>query len=204
METNQQLVHLDYSKILAEQEKFYKEIFYLKTDFSGIPIPEVHDNEFPWFICVWEAESLTNEQAFSGGKLQFEVWKYTDKPLDNILNLSFGRDALKEPYIVRCKPNYEADEDLKNLSPNKIAEMNINTLTLKERFLLGRFIYWKEKKLLDRKTITLCTGSRCIGCFNGFVPRARWSGTLNWLRVSWFFPDYASVNLRARRAVSCI
>lgn len=193
---------LDYSQIISEWKKFYKEIFNLETDFSRtkvLNIPEADDSEFPWFICVPEAKVLSNEQAFSGGKPQFNVWKYTNKPFDKVLDLSFGRDALKNPYIVRCRANYEADEDLKNLSANKIAEMKTDTLTLKERLLLGRFVYWKENKLLDRETITLCSGSRIL---DGNVPKADWYDSDGGLQVDWYYLGGAHDLLRSRAAVS--
>jgi len=186
----------DYSSVFSGWEKFYWKIFGLKTDFSGASVPEA-SGEFSWFVCV--PEGFTAEQAFSGDEKQFDFWKYTDKPLDDVLNPSFGRDAWKQSYIVRCRQNYEADEDLKNLSANKIAEQQINTLTLKERLLLGRFIYWKERKHLDVNNVTLCAGSRYS---DGYVPYVGWCEYCGRLRVGWYGPGFAVIILRSRQAVS--
>jgi hypothetical protein len=186
----------DYSRILSDWEKFYRKLFGLKIDFSGVSVPEASE-EFSWFVCV--PEGFSAEQAFSGGEKQFNFWKYTDKPLDDVLNLSFGRDEWKNSYIIRCRLNYEADEDLRNLSANAISEQHINTMTLRERLLLGRFIFWKERRHLDVNNITLCAGSRYS---NGRVPSVRWSGNHGGVCVSWCGPGDAGDDLRSRRAVS--
>lgn len=183
---------LDYSVILSEWEKYYWKIHDLKTDFSGVSIPEAGD-EFSWFIC--RPEKFFAERAFSGGKKLCFKWKWTDKSLDDVLDMSFGRDGKTKPYIVRVRPNWEADEDLKNLSAIAVAERRINTVCLTERLLLGDFLYWNHEKHLDVKNTTFCTGSRVS---DGSVPRVRWlSGKVH---VGWDYP----VNDRwhSRRAVS--
>ena len=185
---------VDFSALIRYWQKFYEEIFNLRVDFSGVPVPEAPD-EFSWFVCV--PESMTTEQTFSGMKKQFPIWKYTNKPLDDVLDLSFGRDARQHPYIIRLRANIEADKDLKNLSANDIAAQKINTTTLKERLLLSRFLYWKEKSILDREVITLCSGSRCS---DGHVPSVHWHDDR--LKVYWYRPDLRYDCLRSRRVVS--
>ncbi|MFH1308641.1 MAG: hypothetical protein ABIH51_01355 [Patescibacteria group bacterium] len=185
-----------FSAMINDWKKFYKDIFNLQVDFSEEPIPEA-DDVFFWLICI--PENFSTEQVFSGVKQQFKTWKHTDESLDNVLDLSFGRDAKKESYIIRVKPNWEADEDLKNISANQIQTEDINTITLKECILLHRFIYWKHKKHLDIENVTLCSGSRYSV---GDVPDVCWSSGYDRFRVSYFPPDSASPGLRARRAVS--
>jgi len=157
----------DYSKLLAEYEKYYWKIHFLKVDFSGISIPVADNVQFSWFVC--RPEKFFAERAFSGGKKLYPKWKWTDKPLDGVLDLSFGRDGKQEPYIVRFHPNWEADENLANFSAIQIAEKRINTACLTERLILGDFLYWKFKKHLDINNWTLCSGSRVL---DGRVGRA--------------------------------
>ena len=108
----------------ADWEKFYRQIFGRKYDFSGVSIPEA-ENIFSWYACI--PGKMENEEALSGGKKQFDFDKWTDRKLDKALNLSFGRDAESGLYIVRFRPNIEADKDLINLSADDIAEKKINT-----------------------------------------------------------------------------
>jgi len=152
-----------FSALIQDWQKFYKKIFNLKVDFSRVPVPEAPD-EFSWLVCV---PKMTTEQAFRYGKKQFPNWKETDKSLDDVLDLSFGRDARQYPYIIRLCANVEADKDLRNLSADDIVAQKIDTATLKQRLLLGRFLHWKEGLFLDEKNTTLCSGSRYT---NGSVP----------------------------------
>lgn len=188
----------NFSSILADWEKYYLEIHGLKTDFSGIYIPEAGD-EFSWLIC--RPENFFTERAYSGGKKLYAKWKYTDtdKSLDDIINMSFGRDGKTYPYIVRVRPKWEADENLKNLSANQITGRNINTLCLTERLLLGDFLYWKYQRHLDVKTTTICTGSRYS---DGEVPAVGWYMHYGEVHVDWFGFVNAGDSLRSREAVS--
>ncbi len=191
---------LDYSLILNEWEKYFREIHQLKADFAGVTIPEADDDDFPWFVCV--PEKFSTERAYNGGKQLYSKWKWTGKVLDDVLILSFGRDTRKDPYIVRFRTNWEADEALKNLLPNIIVRKQINTSTLKERLLLGDFLYWKCKRHLDVENITLCTGSCYSGGF-GFVPFAHWYSCYREFHVCGDLPVFAHPSLRAREVVSC-
>jgi hypothetical protein len=102
------------------------------------------------------------------------------------------------PYVVLCKANIEADGDLKNTSANMVKDKGINTLTLKERLLVGRFHWWRDGIILDKDYITLCSGSRCFSV--GDVPRLYWNGVR--LFVYFNSPDASFDDLRPRRAVS--
>ena len=186
---------LSYALIFSEWEKYFWKIHQLKTDFSGVTIPEVDDDDFPWFVYV--PENFSTERAFSGGKKLYPKWKWTNKSLNDILDFSFGRDAQTEPYIVRFHANWESDKDLKHLLVEDITERKINTNTLKERILLGDFLFWKHERHLDVEGATLCSGSRCS---DGRVPRAYWAG--DGFRVYSFSPDDGSYGLRAREVVS--
>ena len=188
-----------YADLLARYEQYSRDVYGKKQDFSGIIIPEAEEG-FSWITPVPGSESMTVEEIYYGIKNKLHpAWKWTDKSLDDVLDFSFGRDGWKDNYTVRFRPNHEADEDLKNLSANDIAGRKINTATIKERLWLGGFLYWSEKIILDRKTITLCAGSRfSVGC----VPSVCWVGHYGEMCVYWFKSGGASGRLRSRAAVS--
>lgn len=188
---------LDYGVVLADWEKYFWEIHGLKTDFAGIRVPEADDNDFPWFVC--RPENFSAERAYSSGKKLYPKWKWTDKSLDDVLDLSFGRDGKTEPYIARFHANWEADENLANFSAKMIAEKGINTACLTERLLLGDFLFWKFKKHLDVVNWTLCAGSCCAG---GLVPRVRWFPNSGEMGVDWCLSGDRYGLLRSREAVS--
>ena len=185
---------IDFPLWLSKWEKFYKKIFGRKYDFSGISIPQA-DDIFAWPVCM--AGDISAEDWLSAGNDPLPFWKYTNKKLDDVLDFSFGRDGWDRQYIVRFKANEEADEDLKNISAIKIAELGINTGALKERLALGRFLYWDRKLILDKEVITFCAGSRDS---DGVVPGVGWDG--DELRVRWYHPDDAYDDLRPRQVVS--
>ncbi len=188
-----------YADLIAKCEQYSKEVYGKKQDFSGIIVPEAEEI-FSWITPVPGAEFMTVEEIYYGIKNKLHpAWKWTNKPLDDALDFSFGRDGWKDNYAVRFCPNHEADEDLKNLSANDIAERKISAATIKERLWLGGFLYWSEKIILDRETITLCAGSRCSG---GVVPSVGWSESYGVMSVRWYSPDDTNDLLRSRVAVS--
>ena len=191
---------LDFSSILADWERYFREIYNLKMDFSGIRIPESSD-EFSWLIC--RPESFFAERAFRGGKRLYVKLKWTKKSFNAVLDMSFGREGKAEPYIVRVRPNWEADDDMNNLSTDQIAKKNINTICLTERLLLGDFLYWKYKKHCDAQSSTICSGSRFIG---GGVPCVKWDEGDDYccaaVSVGWTGSRDCSSFFRSRQAVS--
>ena len=187
---------IDFSLWLSKWEKFYKRIFGRKYDFSGIPIPQAEDI-FAWLICM--PGDVSAEDFLSAGKNPPVFWKWTNKPLDSVLNLSFGRDGWTHPHIVRIKANAEADEDLKNISAIKVVEMSINTAGLKERLAIGRFLYWDKGLILDQKTVTYCTGSRYS---DGDVPHVYFDPLTGRVLVGSWDPSFADDFMRSRQAVS--
>jgi len=187
---------VDFSQWLSKWESFYKKIFGQKYDFSGISVPQGED-VFAWLICM--AGDIPAEDWLSKGKNPPPFWKWTDRKLEDVLDLSFGRDGWNKQYIVRAKANLEADEDLKNLSAIQIAERKINSLGLRERLALGRFLYWDKEVILDRNTLTLCADSRYS---DGDVPDVDFNLDDGWVDVYWYNPDNRDDSLRVREAVS--
>lgn len=176
-------------------EVFYSQVFGSYLKFPNHLMPEALD-EFAWPVCI--PGIISNEVAYQSGKLNIPCWKWTDKPLDEILVLDRGRDAWKHSYIIRVRPNWEADEDLKNISANDIEKEKTNVMMFRERWILGAFIFWLTGEHLDRKTITL-TGSRSRV---GGVPGVYFDPNTGRVHVYWTLPGYHFGLLRSRQAVS--
>jgi hypothetical protein len=156
-----------YAYMISKWERYYRENYSLKTDFSKVRIPQAGDVQFPWLIC--RPENFSAEKALRGGRNLYTKWDWIgNRPLDGLLDMSFGRDGEDKPYIVLARANWEADEDLANLSANMVVERKIYTMCLTERWLLGDFLFWEFGEHLDEKRITICSGSRYL---NGCVPR---------------------------------
>lgn len=96
------------------------------------------------------------------------------------------------------RPNWDADDDLKSISGDDIENKTINILTLRERLILGQFIFWLAGIHLDQDNIIL-TGSRNsdgdVLCVN-FVPG------IGDVDVGWYDYDVASDDLRFRQKFS--
>lgn len=190
-------------KVLRPNRDFYFDIFAdlaraneAAFSFANVPIPN-DPGGYTWPICVPAHSVLGDEVALFGGKRQYKItYRYANN-MDAAIDHTFGRDAWDKPYIVRVRPNDEADKDMKNMSAEDILAQSINTLTFRERALLQRFLLWKENRILDKNVITLCSGSRYS---DGHVPVLYWYD--DGVFVYWFLLDKALDYLRACRAVS--
>lgn len=184
---------------IKDWERFYYQIFGLKLDFSGVPIPD-HPDDYTWPICMPQVSILGDEMALSRGKWQYNVSLCYADNMDTAINhdLKWSRDSWDKPYIVFVRPNIEADKDMKNILAKTIFEQSINTITFRERILLQRFLLWKKNLILDMKTTTLCFGSRYL---DGRVPSVYWD--MHDSRVGVVAPSYDEKDSwRVRRAVS--
>lgn len=175
-------------------QDFYRDVFGRYVLFPDELMPEAPD-EFGWISCV---PGISNEIAFQGGHLNVPHWKWTDQILDAVLNLNRGRDAWFRDFIVRMRPNWEADEDLKNICGNDMDKQGTNVLMFRERWILGLYIFWLTGEHLDRKTVTL-TGSRYSGGSVAGVHFHPDTGKVNAYRC---LPSYSYDYLRFRQAVS--
>jgi len=174
---------------------FYLNAFGLYLGFPDELMPEASD-EFAWPICV--PGIISNEVAFQSGKIDISRWKHTNDSLDSIMDSTRGRDAWLHSFIVRCRPNWEADEDMKNLSGDDIENAKTDVMMFRERLILGTFLFWLTGEHLDRETITL-TGSRYRV---GLVPHVDFYSDDRRVGVGWAVPDDAHDYLRSRQTVS--
>jgi hypothetical protein len=165
-------------------------------DFSKVEIPSA-PREYGVIQFMPKRGILGDEMMLTGGVVPYKISYRWTSNMDTAIDHDFGRDRLDSAYVVRYRFGVEADEDMKNMSAREIAEKGINTLTFRERADAGRFWMWHKNIILDRKTITLCAGSRYSA---GVVPYllCRVDGVY----VHWCYLGRANDDLRARRAVS--
>lgn len=176
-----------------EWQRFYqkKKYFGMTVDLSRVSIPE-HQTGFDRLIIV--AQGLTLNQVYNVCIKQFVCW-HCANDLDNVITRN-DRDAKNSSYAVWFRGCQEADEELKNLTAERLAEREILGITLLER-LLYELKYWDETgQHLDVSNVTLCTGSRDTG---GNIPAVCWYG--GELRVCWSLPSDGDGRLRSRAAV---
>lgn len=100
-------------------------------------------------------------------------------------------------YLVSFAANMEADEVNKNQSAAQRERAGCKDNTLLERLLMGLVVWLKGQGHLDRKTVTLCAGSRDS---DGNVPRVSFDTDNGEVYVIWYSPDCRSALLRARSA----
>ena len=143
-------------------------------------------------------ELITPQFLYDCCKERFngKCWKWYDDSLDKIVTKN-DRDPRAGAYVVWFKDVVEADENLKNLSANKLAEMSIPGITLFEREVMEYDRFNRSNGHLDIDNITLCSGSRYD---DGYVPDVRWRDDK--MRVDWYHPDRSSDHLRSRQQFS--
>lgn len=181
------------SVLLDEWQQFYRDLFGLEVDFSGLSVP-ARKKGFDRLIVV--AQGMTPQRLYDKCTELFPCWKWIYQNLDEVVQ--FERTSKDGPYAVWFRDTVEADEDLKDLSANDLAKRKIPGITLEERLLM-ELKYFKETGYhLDIATVTLCSGSRYSG---GDVPGVCWDPYGRELRVLWFSPENSCASLRSRRPV---
>ncbi|TSD01927.1 MAG: Uncharacterized protein Athens071425_242 [Parcubacteria group bacterium Athens0714_25] len=177
---------------IAMWQNFYKKVFGENVDFSNVRIPEKPEGRW-WLIIL--AKGMTPERLFLKCQEKFGMCKWTDRNLDEII--ISDRTAKDWHYAIWVRANVEADPEFKNLSANKLKEINHQGITLEERLVLGLFYFWRTNKHLDIQNWTLCAGSRVsdrsvpyVYCYDG--KRG----------VDWYNPGSRSDNRRSRLVVS--
>ena len=173
-------------------KSFYQKFFGLKVDFSKVSIP-VQPEGFTRLVIV--AKGTTLNDAMRACKKHFATWQYYDD-LDKDV-VKNDRTAQDGAYAVWFRDRIEADEEMKNLSANNLAEQKVSGITLLERILMELEYFGRTGKHLDIENWTLCGCSRCSG---GYGALCYWYVVE--FGVVWCSSVRSFPRLRARVAVS--
>ncbi|MCX6712225.1 MAG: hypothetical protein NT041_00860 [Candidatus Vogelbacteria bacterium] len=178
---------------VAEWCRFYKEVFEIELDPASVNLPAERDG-FGWIVLV--AKGLTRNSVFKKCYARFgkKVWRHYDD-LDKAVTVN-DREST-ETYTIRVRDRVEADEEHKNKSANMVTAEGLKGMNDLERMLLELWYNWKTKDHLDKKTATICSGSRYA---DGDVPGSYWSGGR--FSVSYVDPDDQYDHWRVREVVS--
>jgi len=176
--------------------KIYKNWFGKTVDFTELIIPAFYNETKHFAVIV--AKGTTMNEVVIAMKKKFNVYLYAE---DLNLSVTTNDRIADKDYVIIFNKNIEADENLKDLSANKLAKMNISGITLLERLLLEIYYFDQTKKHLDINNWTLCSGSRYSG---GRAPNVHWSSDFSELGVDWNGVDHHNAYLRSRAVVSSI
>lgn len=176
--------------ILRGWEDFYSDLFGIEIDLSSVKVPKKRKG-FDRLIVV--AQGVTPQRAYDKCSELFPSRNWTGEDLDEVESERTSKDG---HYAVWFRDRVEADEELKDLSDD-LKERDVPVITLEERFIYELKYFRETGEHLDRRSFTLCLGSR-DSC--GGVPRVGWCG--GGFRVGWSSPDSRrGARLRARQAV---
>ncbi|MEI7451593.1 MAG: hypothetical protein WCK37_00120 [Candidatus Falkowbacteria bacterium] len=182
--------NLSATQLKSVWTKIYQDWLDRKVDFTNLTIPSFYNRSKHFAVIV--AQGTTMNELVTAIKKRFNVNLYT-KDLDALVKIN-DRIADKD-YVVIFNISIEADKNLKNLSADKLAEMNISGITLLERLFLEIFYFDQLGENLDINNWTLCSGSRDYGGVPGVHRNLDGSIT-----VAYFNPSYHS-NIISSRAV---
>lgn len=184
---------------LDEMKRFYQEVFFLRRDFSSVPVP-VSREGFNWLLIV--DRMITTEVVVGKCRERIDFlqdWDDTDPPSFDEFVVHNDRSEKDGTYAIRLRGTVEADEIHKKKSANDIQAAGIKGVTLCEQLLLMLWYHWKYGKFLDVVNITLCSGSRYSVVDE---PHHYWSPGLGKGDVDWYGPVASRVGLRCREVVS--
>lgn len=187
------LVPMDTANQLDRWHTLLADTFGITIDIKSLTIPERRPG-FDRLIVV--PKGLTMNRIIEVFRTKFAVSLYVE---DLDADVTTNDRTNVETYAVWVRDNVEADEELKNLSAEQLAEKKIQGNTLMERLLLELVYFNETGKHLDVQNVTLCNGSRDSG---GLVPSVDWYAVLRRLDVGWYVPDLRGDGLRSRAVVS--
>ena len=179
-------------EMLADWANFYKEVYGLELDFSGITIPDRKPG-FDRLLVI--AQGMTPQRLFDKCKELFPSVKYTDRNLDEIIESD--RTSKDRHYAIWIRDRVEADEENKNFSADDLKKRGSAEITFEERMLYEQKFFKETSDHPDKVSWTLCPGSRNSG---GDVPYAGWSDSK--FEVDWCYADDRNDDLRSRSVVS--
>ncbi len=180
-------------RLISEWEKFYKNLFGIKADFSNLQIPKKQKG-FDRLIVM--AQGITPQTAFNKCEELFPCQKWTNRILDEVVTHS-DRIAKDSSYAVWFRDRVEADVELRSIFADKLKEKGILGITLEERLIYELKFFKETKKHLDKQIITLCSGS----CYSDDgVPVVGWRDSK--LEVFWYTHSNADGPVSSRQVIS--
>ena len=169
------------------------EAFGISVDPASVKIPERQAGRDRLIVIP---KGLTMNQITVFFRTKFTVYLYTED-LDGDVTKNDRKND--ETYAIWVQDVVEADEELKGLSANDLAEKKIPGVTLMECLLHEALYFGETGKHLDIQNWTLCSASRRS---DGRVPDVYWSTARRELHVNWSNPDRRYDSLRARAVVA--
>lgn len=153
--------------------------------------PEKH-GEFTYPIYI--PDGITEDQVIAVSREYYPVviHRYNTISETGVRNLQKVHGT-----GIRIRDRQEADEENQGKSADNLQEQGHQSITLIERLILELFHFWKTGSHLDKKSATLCAGSRYAG---GGVPCAFWHGSR--FLVGWDGSSDADPRLRSRSVYS--
>ena len=143
--------------LLDDWNKFLREVFGVSLPSKNMLATPKSCVGFNWGVV--SPKGITIEKTINSYSGICPVWRWTNDNLDSIVGSI--RSTKRGAWVIRCRNGTEPDKKHKNKSSNDIWTAGINTLTLSERLLLGRWYFWKTNgQQLDTENITRCDGSR--------------------------------------------
>lgn len=101
----------------AEYQRFYREVFSLTVDFTGVEI-SAEQSGFGWAMYV--SKGMTTNQAWAKANERFKCRSYFGDDLDKAVPKNDRTSTVA--YTKRFRDCVEADEENKNLSANALAK----------------------------------------------------------------------------------
>ena len=181
---------------IGDWTRFYREVLGIEADLANVAIP-ADPGGFGWPVIVLGDMNMTMSRAWQECKARFTCWSSWGYNPNWDEVVPRNDRTSEQTYAVSFRDCVEADEELKSLSANQLAERRVKGITLLERMLLELWYHWKTGKHLDQNNWTLCSGSRSA---DGDVPNACWYDST--FKVHWSCPDSRSGHLCSREAVS--
>jgi hypothetical protein len=187
------LFRSDLGDPLKDWERFYKKVFDLTVDLSGVKIPA---KKAGFDRLVGVVPGITLNRVYDVSAKYYKCWRYTED-LDTAIP-KHDRDPNKiGAYAIWIRGEEEPDVKLLNSSANDLTGNQTKTVTIMEQKIFELKYFLETKRHLDQKKVTLCAGSRDA---DGRVPRSGWSGgKSDW---SWCRTGYRSERLGGREVVS--
>jgi hypothetical protein len=184
---------------LDDWRDFYRKLFNLELDFSGIRIPPT-EGGFSRLIVI--AKGITSELAYTACKQLFNCDKFhfNEASLDEVITHN-TRTAARDSYAVRTRDSVEPDVKYRGWSAQDIMDRGVVGITLTERLILGAKVFMESGELLDRDYETLCTGSKDE---RGSIVRVTLidCGGKPTTDVAWIEPSYARSDLSTREVIA--